>query len=172
MLDAQQMGIGGHDVLGDHVGHVLELLAGKPELLQLVQRKLLQLLGAGGNFRIGQERLHALENVFGDAALAHAVGERPRMLDGEDALLDGHACILATQLECGQVQMHGDGAVSLGCGVGGALQVFADEGRHIILRIGCALGVFVRHGAHPPSIRCFLKIGILPDGTPIRGKAH
>ena len=141
MLHAQKARAGhAHDVLRNHIGHVLELFAGQAVLLKLVKRQILQLSGAGVHLVRGKVGFHALENVFGNAALLQAAGQTPCALERPDGGLAGNVPARVTAaLERGKVEVHGEHGVAFRIRARRALQVLPDRASHIVVMAGCAV---------------------------------
>ena len=111
------------EVLGDHVGHVLQVLARQPELLQLVEREALQLLGAGGHLVGGQVGLQLLEDVLGKRALLQLAGQRPCLAKALHGLVIGRVGAVRPLLEGGEVQVHAQHRIACRAGLRGTVQV-------------------------------------------------
>ena len=115
--------IDAEEVLGDHVGHVLQVLARQPELLQLVERKALQLLGASGHLVGGQIGLQLLEDVLGKRALFQLAGQGPCLAEAPHGLVVGRVGAVRPLLEGGEVQVHAQHRVARRASLRGTVQV-------------------------------------------------
>ena len=118
----------------------------KPELLELGKGQLLQLVGAGGHLVAGQVRLHALEHIFGDAALLQGARQTPCALQAGDGGLGGHSALgsLAALERC-QVQMQRQHKVSLLSSLFGAVQVSGNGAGRLIASAGHIVHVVIQH---------------------------
>ena len=135
-----------HHVLRDHIGHVLKLVARQPELLELGEGQLLKLVCAGSHLVAGQVRLHALEHVFGDAALLQSARQTPCALQAGNGGFGGHGalgCLAA--LERRQVQMQRQHKVSLLSSLFSAVQVSGNGAGRLIASAGHIVRIVIQH---------------------------
>ena len=152
MLHLHEAGAHAQEVLRDHVGHVFQVLAREAELLQLVQRHALQLLGAPRHFVRRQVGLHLLEDVFRKRTFLEAAGKRPGLLQAVDGILFRRAGRSRRLFEGGQVQVHAQDGIACGARLHGAAQIVCGRVAAVVSAARRAVRIRIfQHG--PTSIR-------------------
>ena len=101
-----------HDILGDSLGHLLEVVAGDAEFLQAVESQTLELGRAGRHLVMGQIGLEPPEDVLGQRALLGGAGHAPGLREAHDGILRGYLARRRGLLEGGQVQVQAQPSVA------------------------------------------------------------
>ena len=97
----------------DHLGHALELLAGKAVFLEPVEGEALQLAGTSGDFLAGQIRFELLEHVLGNRTLLEFACQMPRLAQAREGHAVGYIRVGYRHLVGRQVQVHSENHIAL-----------------------------------------------------------
>jgi len=114
--------VGGH-FLRDHLRHVLQLLAREAEVLQAVERQVLQLARIFRYLVRHQVRLELLEDVLRHRALLQVAREVPRLAQARERHAIGYVGVGGRLLVGRKVQVHAEHQVARSARFGGPRQI-------------------------------------------------